>query len=141
VNPGEAEKQLPNGLHDADLVRYSVDYETRTAEFVFDAWTGDMQAPAGKERERHERIILRVKGLYFIAIDPPDARPEYRDRKDCLPEVLGFSAWNGKPHIAENIEALAASLPQGLFCESGFVRNWNAFMHIAGESAEIEYLK
>jgi len=140
VNLAEAENLLPNGLHDADLVRYSVDYETRTAEFEFNAWTGDMQAPPGPERERHERLILRVKGVYFIAIDPPDARPEYRDRKD-LPEVLGFSAWNGKPHVAKNIEALAASLPQGLFCESGFVRNWNAFLHIAGESAEIEHLK
>jgi hypothetical protein len=139
VTLGEAEKLLPNGLHDADLVRYSVDYETRTAEFVFEAWTGDMQAPPGKERDRRERVLLRVRGLHFFAIDPPDAGPRYRERMHC-PELGGFSAWSGEVHVGDNIQAIAADLPPGTFCESGFV-SWNSFLHIAGESAEIEYLK
>jgi hypothetical protein len=42
----ELENTLPNGLHDAEVRRITVDYERRKVTLEVAVWVGDMDEPA-----------------------------------------------------------------------------------------------
>ena len=127
----EAVETLPNGLHDAELLNLKVNYEKRTAEFEFNAWTGDVHAQNEDERERYERVSVRLLGLKYLVIEAPD--PVY-DFESGTPVVSGFSEWNGPAS-----PLLQVSGQQGIiFYDKTFIRDWNSFLHVAAESAELK---
>ncbi|MGH6930388.1 MAG: hypothetical protein ACREEV_18870, partial [Dongiaceae bacterium] len=47
---------LPNGLHDAELRRFEMDYEQRKLRFEVAIWVGDISDP--KRRELYRPAIL-----------------------------------------------------------------------------------
>jgi hypothetical protein len=134
VKLGEAEAQLPNGLHDADLLSFKVDYEAKSAEFLFNAWVGDLDSKEPEIREKYQRARLRLHGVRFLVLEEPD--PKY-DFANSVPEIGGFSAWTGGMAPKESIKRLVEQLPPGTFYECTFVQNWNSFIHIGAEAAEV----
>ena len=71
MNIEEVERSLPNGLHDAVMRRYVVDYEQRTLEFDIDIWVGNLDSNVEEERERYKPGTLKFEGLEYFVIDPP----------------------------------------------------------------------
>jgi len=134
VNIGEAEDALPNGLHDANLLRFSVDYETRTAEFEFNAWVGDLSSKEEAIREKYQRVILSVRGLRFLILEAPD--PAYGFQHGN-PTIGGFSGLSGEYPPPIELGKLVEKLPTTAFYDATFVQDWNCFIHIAADHAEI----
>ena len=123
MNLTELAEALPNGLHDAELSRWTVDYTARTAVLEVDVWVATAESP--REWYRPARITLRE--LEYFVVDPPDSRYPFRNAEtvtiDLAAEENGFAP-----------RALTA--PAFRF----FVSEWNAFIHAAAAGAEIEWL-
>jgi len=75
MNLFQLAETLPNGLHDAQLRRLSVDYVERTAVLELEIWVDDTDVFL--ELYRPARIVL--KGLAYFAIQPPDAGYPFRE--------------------------------------------------------------
>jgi hypothetical protein len=70
----EIEDSLPNGLHDAEVHQFVVDYAKRTLTAELAVWVGDVDDPPDRlETCRAARID--VEGLLFLIMEPPD--PKY----------------------------------------------------------------
>ncbi|MGE5322449.1 MAG: hypothetical protein ACM3SW_06285 [Actinomycetota bacterium] len=134
MNIEEAEDTLPNGLHDAKLLRFSVDYRAKSAEFRFNAWVGDLESPDNELREKHREVTLRLSGVYFLVLEQPDPAYAYAG---AVPTIGGFSAWTGGIAPSQNISSLVQKLPPNAFYDATFVEDWNSFIHIGAEHAEI----
>ena len=74
----ELENTLPNGLHDAEVVRISVDYELRILALDVDVWVGDMDE-APEKREAYRKGLIEISGLLFLAMEPPDANYPFQN--------------------------------------------------------------
>jgi hypothetical protein len=126
----ELENSLPNGLHDAEMQRVNIDYRQRTITLDMSVFVGDVDAP-NEKREAYREGTLVVSGLQFAAIEPPDGRYPF-----ASPEASRVDSCE----MTKNLDPrLLQSLPEGSFVRSLFVVDWNAFVHIAGSSAEIHW--
>jgi hypothetical protein len=125
----ELENTLPNGLHDAEVRRISVDYEHRNLGIDVDIWVGKMTDPSEK-REAYRKGRIEISGLLFLVMEPPDA---------------GYPFANGDLRIdgcdlRKNLDRkLLDSLPAEAFFRSFWVSEWNAFIHIAATEAQISW--
>jgi hypothetical protein len=68
----EIEQLLPNGLHDAEVRKITIDYERRKVTVDLAVWVGEMDDPP-ERREAYKEGQLEISGLLFFAIEPPDA--------------------------------------------------------------------
>ena len=129
MNLDDLLESLPNGLHDARLRRFEVDYINRTASIVVSIWIGD----SGGNREtrevyRHARIDLQQ--LAFAAVDAPE--------KAVGDGNLRIDVGTG---VAPSSDlTLPADLPKGCSVHWIFVTQWNAFIHFAAETASIHWM-
>jgi hypothetical protein len=135
VKLGDAEQKLPNALHDAELLQFCVDYKTRTAKFEFNAWVGDLSSSDDAVKEKYQKATLLIRGLRFLILEKPD--PGYTFQSG-IPTVGGFSASGGEYKPAAEISKLIELLPDSAFYEATFVQEWNSFIHIAADDAEIK---
>lgn len=127
----ELEGTLPNGLHDAEVRRISVDYVERLLMIDLEVWVGDMDDPP-ERREAYKKGRLEVSGLQFFVLESPDAHYPYR-----TPSRLTIDGCD----VRENLNSdLMASLPPEAFFRSLWVNEWNRFIHIAAKDAKIVWL-
>jgi hypothetical protein len=73
----DIENSLPNGLHDAAMQRFTVDYGQRTLAMEVLVWVGGMKE-SGQERERYRRGLIEVSELIFLVMEPPDSKYPFR---------------------------------------------------------------
>ena len=125
----ELEDTLPNGLHDSEVVRINVDYESRILALDVDVWVGDM-GNAPDKREAYKRARIEISGLLFLVMEPPD--PNY-------PFATGDLRIDGCDMRKNLDNKLLESLPAGSFFRSIWVNEWNAFIHIAAIEAQISW--
>lgn len=130
MNLEELENTLPNGLHDAEVKRIAVDYELRTATLEVAVWVGDMNDPPGR-REAYKNGRVNISGLLFLVIEAPDPKYPFMDSE------LSIDGCDMSKNLSSE---LLKSLPSNSFIRSLWVNEWNAFIHIAATSAEIEWL-
>ena len=131
----ELDQIPPNGFHDAKIVSIEVDYLNATARLRISLLVGWPEDPE-PEREKHQEADLRVTGLCFCSIDPPD--PNYRFITSGRPITVG-----GDPAQSNNLpllHELLAKCPDGTWCYRFFVHDWNAFIHIAARDAELTWV-
>jgi hypothetical protein len=126
----ELEDSLPNGLHDAEIQRICIDYQERTMAIDISVFVGDVDAPLEK-REAYRDGTLLISGLRFATIEPPDARYPF-----STPGASRIDSCDMTKHLNPS---LLEAMPQGVFVRSFFVDNWNAFVHVAGVTAEIQW--
>ena len=124
----DLENTLPNGLHDAEVHKLSVDYVGRTLTLDLSVWVGDMDDPP-ERREAYRAGRIEISGLQFFVVEPPDPRYPFAD-------ALGLTI-DGCDMSKNLNNEVVASLPDGAFVRSLWVNQWNAFMHIAATKAEI----
>jgi hypothetical protein len=79
----EIEQSLPNGLHDAEVRKITVDHEHRRATIDLAVWVGDMDDPP-ERREAYKEGQLEISGLLFLAIEPPDASDPFQDNPELI---------------------------------------------------------
>jgi hypothetical protein len=129
----ELDKTLPNGFHDAEIFSFELDYVAATAKFRMNLLVGGPDDPE-PEREAYQEATLIVDGLCFFSVDPPS--PTYA----FLPNGKPFSVSGGdpaKPDHLPSLPGLIAKLPHGTWWYRFFVRDWNAFIHIAAREAVV----
>ena len=66
----EVAASLPNGIHDAELQRFEMDYVHRTLRFDLVIWIGNMDDSQRLELYRPARLTL--DDVAFLVIEPPD---------------------------------------------------------------------
>lgn len=118
---------LPNGFHDALLHRYEVDVERCTAVLEVSLWMGDLHDADSAARERHERTRLVLDGVRFFHVEQPAPRYPYGGSRPVRIDVC-----DPDPH-----HPLTKELPAGVFAARFFVAEWNAFIHVAAEDADL----
>ena len=127
----EVERMLPNGLHDAEVQRITVDYQQRKLTAELAVWVGDVGDPPDR-REAYKDARLDITGLLFLVMESPDPRYPYRNSSKLT--IDGTD-------MRKNLDVdLLTSLPAAAFFRSLWVNQWNAFIHIAAEHSEITWL-
>src|SRR5262245_45007542 len=71
MNLQQLEETLPNGFHDARLLRISARFDRAELQLDLDLSVGDPDAPSPDERDAYTRAVLQLSGLAAISIDPP----------------------------------------------------------------------
>jgi hypothetical protein len=124
----EIEQQLPWGLHDALLLRLSVDW-TR-AELVLDV---RLMITERQDMDQLARIV--VTGLVFCAVDAPEIDPA-RGYVPTSPTGLRIDAGPGAARGAS-----LPAVPEGCFLQWIFVSDWNRYIHVCGREAALAWLE
>jgi hypothetical protein len=123
----ELEDKLPNGFHDSYLVSVSADFASATCCLEIDV---DYDDP---DPNVFRRMRLRLRGLSFIAMEPPDP-------KDSLPvkDTICISGGPTTEKMLPDLGVYCKSAPPGTFFYSFFLRDRNAFIHLAATDASLE---
>lgn len=129
----ELDNELPNGFHDAELHSLKIDYVSGAAVLRMALDFGDLHGPKREDRRMGE---LRLSGLYFCVIDPPD--PSYRYMPDGTP--MNVSGDTAEPATFPALTELSRTLPPGVSCYRFFVHEWNSFINIAANDVRISWL-
>jgi hypothetical protein len=124
----EIEQSLPNGLHDAEMRKITVDYEHLRATIDLAVWVGDMDDPP-ERREAYKEGQLEISGLLFLTTEAPDPAYPFRDN----PELI----IDGCDSIKLIDKKLLSTIPVHAFVRSFFVKEWNSFIHIAAKEAAL----
>ena len=126
----DVDRQLPNGFHDAYLLRFAADYVKATLSLDLDLWVGSPDAKTSAERERRKPGRIRISGLAWCVIAPPDVI--------VRPNPRGFRIDAGPVSDLETPPKLPAP-PPGVFSWWFFVQNWNTSLYVAGREASIDW--
>ena len=118
--------ELPNGFHDSSLRRVVVDYVDRRATLALNVWVGDLKAATDAEREAYRSIDVTISGLLWCIIEPPRTT-DYRSADGLWIDAGPVSNLKNKPAIP--------TVPDDAFAWWIFVREWNAFIYVAGTDA------
>ncbi len=131
----EIEKIIPNGFHDALLESISVDYLKKNAVFNLQLCIGDPYSEDMKKHDAYRRGCLRLHGLLYCAIEPPDSAYPY-----CETKTLRIDAGSlGTPGIPVKLR-LPEPLPEGAFAHWFFVQEWNSFIYVAATDAQFIWI-
>lgn len=123
----ELEATLPNGFHDALLHRLEWDLEQRTVVLVVSVWVGDLHDQVSAAREQTVRQRLVLQGVRFFEIEQPSSRYPYQAARPVRFELRDL----------DRAHPLMKEQPSEVFGASLFVEEWNAFVHLAAEDAEL----
>jgi hypothetical protein len=124
MNFAEVEGSLPNGLHDAEVLKVEVDYRSKTVAALVDLWVGSLSEAEAK-RELYQRAVLEFRGVEYFAIDLPDVRYPY--------ETATFRRVNP----AEPSTSSPVPKNERAFRVRLFVSEHNAFMHICASDVRV----
>jgi hypothetical protein len=131
MNIVEIENKLPNGLHDAIMRKYSVDYEKSTAIFDIDVWVGDLESKSTTERESYKSGVLKFEGLEYFVVEPPC------EVKGTI-ELFSFSV--GDPDVEEiKPSVILPKTTKDSFRTYFFIYKLNAFIHVSAKKVEFNY--
>jgi hypothetical protein len=125
----ELERELEITFHDALLREWSVDVCGRIATFALDIWIGNPDAKEEALRELRRSAVLRLEGVQYIFIEPPDAR--YREA-----DAVQIDLCNPDPEVAGRHPT-----PEGGFAARIFVSDWNAFIHLSAMNAGVTWVE
>lgn len=125
----ELAESLPNGFHDAELLRFEMDYADRTLKFDLDIWVGDLESNDTKELYRRAQVTLH--SVAYLVIEPPD--PSYPwDTTDHIRIDTG----EGKPPQSESVLPPA---PVGTATTWMYLMEMNRFLLFAAGNASLEW--
>ena len=123
----EIDRELPNGFHDAEVRRLSVDFVARIATLELDLWIGSTDLPPDGGRETYRPATIELQGLSYVVVDPPDSTYPYARAKPIRIEI------SGGEHRAD-----LPPLQPGAFASRFFVQEWNAFIAISALDARMK---
>jgi hypothetical protein len=95
---------------------------------------GDSSSDREELREAYRKGELKVSGLLYWVIEPPDANYPYGESKQLWVDAGILESANFKPSVR-----LPEPLPRGSFASWFFVQDWNSFMYVAAMDASLEW--
>jgi hypothetical protein len=119
----------PNGLHDAFLRTLTIDCAARRATLALNVWVGDLDAESEAEREAYRPLTLTISGLRWCIIESPESGDDATD-KGLWIDAGPLSDLQDKPTVP--------SVPADAVAWWIFVREWNAFIYLAGQAVSEE---
>jgi hypothetical protein len=125
----DIEQTLPNGLHDAELVRLEVDYSLGQASLCLNI---DMSNASERSPKNDEYQLSRLtfKDLQFVVIDPPNVDSDY-------PGISLVSAGMGQPRTSpQDLPAIRADCFLCWF----FISRSNSFIRLAARDTSLEWI-
>ncbi len=125
----ELAASLPNGLHDALLVAFTVSHERKTLSLDLQLWVGDPAAALPSEREARRPVRLEFTGLVLCVVDPPDERYPFD-----VAGPLMIDAGDGQPSTAP---VPLPPVPPGAFLAWVFVNPWNSFIRVVARDVTL----
>ena len=127
----EIEMTLPNGFHDAKIVRITLDYLAGTI-----LMTMELLIDTSGDRVKYDRAEVKGNKLYLCSIEPPDPKYPFKPHGKAL-------RVSGDPEPRESVifGNILGELPEGIAIYRFFVDSWNSFIHIAASDLEISWLK
>lgn len=125
-------RELPNGFHDAEIFRISLDYGGRTAALEMAFWTGDIE---GSNPEEFRRGTLFIRGLLYLSIEPPD--PDYPFMQ--ADPSLSVAGCPEDPKQFPDMEKLVSASDSKVDCYRFYVRDWNSFIHLAATDVQLSW--
>ena len=93
---------LPNGLHDAELLSVNHDLLNRTVILDMDVWIGTMADPP-ERRERYRRAELTLNGVSFWSVGPPREKSNLLGTGELV--ILSFQSPSSalSPELAQHL--------------------------------------
>jgi hypothetical protein len=122
----EVAGSLPNGFHDAELRAVTIDFVKREARLSLDIWIGD-----DDDREAYRRAELTLTGLIFWIVEPPDARYPYGQADHLIIDMGSVAS------LPREKQPTLPPIPESAFSNWLFVVEWNAFIYVAAEDADL----
>lgn len=126
------ESRLPNGFHDAEILSISVNYAAATALIDLNLSTG---TPGGTDPDEYRRGRLTIHGLHYLVCDPPETLRQGGDGEGLWVTTLDADA----PGLSPGLAGLIRALPRGAFCHRLYVAQWNSFIHLSAQAAELTW--
>ncbi len=118
---------LPNGLHDAELHKCTVDYSARFIQLDLKLWVGNPE-----KMEIYRPATVELDGMHFWIVEPPDQN--YLSDSGCLTIDTGeFSTLEKVPAIS------LPEAPQSAFMNWIYVHQWNAFIYVSADTASYRW--
>jgi len=131
----ELEHSLPNGFHDAHIHNFSIDYVKREATITLDVLVGVPEGKTEFERAAYRKCLLKLSGLEYFVIDPPDSSYQY-----AKPGTLWIDAGPlGSAELTSKIK-LPSLQSKNAFAYLFFVQDWNSSFYIAATDSSLEWL-
>lgn len=131
----ELERSLPNGFHDALLHNFSVNYVKREATLTLDILVGVPEGKTKFEQEACRKCELKLSGLEYFIIDPPDATYQF---------TKSGSLWIDAGPLEKTKLKSKVKLPslqsKNAFAYLFFVQDWNSSFYIAATDSSLEWL-
>jgi hypothetical protein len=125
---------LPDGFHDAQVSNVSIDYIKREARLIMDLSVGDPSSDDAELRDAYREGELKLSGLLYWVIEPPDANYPYWESKQLWIDAGDLASASFRPSVK-----LPEPLPAGAFASWFFVQGWNSFMYVAAMDASLEW--
>jgi len=123
----ELELTLPNGFHDARLLRLDIDYCARQATITLDVVVNEERKPEFRSG------VLRITGVLFLVLDPPGPGSTLASSKPSR-----IDTGQGQPNTSP---LTLPPVPSGHFLQWFFVVDWNSFIRVCAEDASFEWSK
>jgi len=128
----ELERKLPNGFHDAEVGKISMDFVNRSVVIGVNVHVG---MPADADPECYRTGALKVVSPYLFFIEPPDPRYHF------VPDGSPLNASGHSVKLGQNaaVDRLLSVLPSDKTAYLFFLDDWNSSLYLAGGSVEFSW--
>jgi hypothetical protein len=126
----ELERQLPNGLHDSDVLALTHDYVRATVTLELKLWV----AESLEDTDDHYRPArLTIHGVALLCIEPPESGYDF-DGPGAL-DLLGASPLA----MLKRPPPPLPPIPPDCFCNALYINTWNAHVIVAARSVTLDW--
>ncbi len=122
---------LPNGFHDSVVHVISLDYSKHEIKLSVAVWVGNSDATDAAAREAYRMGQLTLSDMAFCVIEPPDPTYPYYEKDGIVVDMDEVKNLRKPPLIQLPL------VPQGMFLNWIYVRQWNSFIYVAARNADL----
>jgi len=127
----EVARTLPNGFHDCVVHKINLDYSKHEIKFSVAVWVGDPGATDHPTRETYRMGQLTLTPVAFFVIEPPDPTYPYCEKDQIVIDTDEVKSLRKPPSVQ------LPPVPDGMFLNWIYVRQWNSFIYVAAQKAEL----
>ncbi|MCI5148235.1 MAG: hypothetical protein D3916_02335 [Candidatus Electrothrix sp. MAN1_4] len=124
---------LPNGLHDAMVHSFTVDYSKRQARFIISVWVGDLESKDEEAREEYRGGELVLYDVDFFIVETPDPAYPYHGTSNITIDTGNVESLSQPPAV------VLPPIQESMHINWIYVFEWNSFIYVASRSAKLHW--
>jgi hypothetical protein len=128
----EISASIPNGFHDAQLLKLVLDYTKREVQLTLDVWIAESLEP--EEKEAYRLALLTLYGLHFWVCEAPEEGDPNPSPNGASIDICSMD------RIMDANQRKLPSVPPGVFVNWIYVNDWNTYMFVGAETASLTWL-